>query len=264
VCRAFSSPAPSHVRRHRNVRAPAAPFPRRTGGDRRAHGQRGALMKVWSSSATAPAPMSVMVRAMSALNSRAGGPLHARLRHRAHRGTAVRPCTTTHQRRSPSRCRSRDALRRRMRSRCVHRSHPRRERGARTDSVHRRAAGRHGLDRITPSTPRSAASTASSTHCTPFTRIFPSHTERSQSTSSHDNEGSNCELTYDESVTGEAPSPTDRPTTLAKRIGSLRRNASVQRGCSAPSTTVEARSSEAARTLAARRARAGRARPCRR
>ncbi len=45
------------------------------------------------------------------------------------------------------------------------------------------------FDSAMASTPASAASTASSTVCMPFSTIGPSHTERSQSTSSHDSDG---------------------------------------------------------------------------
>ncbi len=75
----------------------------------------------------------------------------------------------------------------------------------------------------------------------PLSTIGPSHTERSQPTSSHDSAGSNWLLMYSASDTASDPSPGPRPpgsATLAKRIGSARTNAQVQLGCRAPSTRV--------------------------
>ena len=89
------------------------------------------------------------------------------------------------------------------------------------------------------STPASAASRASSTVWMPLMTSGPCQTERIHSTSRHDRAGSNCVLTYSDSVTAVLPSPipTDSPT-LAKRIGSDRRNRQVQPGWTAPSTSV--------------------------
>jgi hypothetical protein len=94
------------------------------------------------------------------------------------------------------------------------------------------------LDRTMASMPMSAASSASATVWMPFSRIGPSQTDRSQSTSFHERLGSNWALMYSESVTADVPSPTALPTTLANRIGSLRTKLHVHPGCTAPSTSV--------------------------
>jgi hypothetical protein len=58
------------------------------------------------------------------------------------------------------------------------------------------------------SMPASAASLASSTVWMPLMTSGPSHTERIHSMSRHDRPGSNCVLTYSDSVTAALPSPT--------------------------------------------------------